>query len=52
MKFQGGSPVDPLFEPPADPPLQNQALSGPFGQKQALSDKIRQNQGHDLHDLL
>ena len=21
IKFQGGSPVDPLFEPPADPPF-------------------------------
>ena len=21
IKFQGGSPVEPLFEPPADPPF-------------------------------
>ena len=23
IKFQGGSPVDPLFEPPADPPFES-----------------------------
>ena len=26
IKFEGGSPVDPLFEPPADPPFDSTSL--------------------------
>ena len=42
-KFQGGSPLDPLFEPPADPPLdsrpRNAFRNSAFGASKVASAK-------------